>query len=185
MLRCGVDSTANISPNTDGFLLSALLQQRQAAPAAFLLNNLWGAMVANESSNSGASWEYVSQKSEPGLGQFTSLSHPWGGAATYALTNYVAGVRPTGFGYRTWIIEPAYAGFGLGYMNATVPTPHGNLSVAWTAKDSVVTVEIRSPVGTTGRHALSKEWVCEEGFVPKDCDKVQEVVYEIIVFHHP
>lgn len=180
------DSTANLSPNTNGFLLSALLQQKQAAPAVFLLNNLWGAMIANESSNSGASWEYVSQKSEPGLGQFTSLSHPWGGAATYALTNYVAGIRPTSFGYRTWIVEPAYAGFGLDYMNATVPTPHGNLSVVWTAKDSVVTVEIRSPVGTTGRLSLSKEWACEEGFVPKDCDKVQDVVYEIIgggVYH--
>ncbi|KAF4769633.1 hypothetical protein N7455_006570 [Penicillium solitum] len=151
------DSTTNLSPNTNGFLLSALLQQRQAAPAALLLNNLWGAMVANESSNSGASWEHVSQKSEPGLGQFTSLSHPWGGVATYALTNYVAGIRPTSFDYRTWIIESAYAGFGLSYMNATVPTPHGNLSVAWTAKDSVVTLGIRSLVGTTGRLALSKE----------------------------
>ncbi|KAJ5511962.1 hypothetical protein N7453_004065 [Penicillium expansum] len=180
------DSSANLSPNTNGFLLSALLQQKQAAPAAFLLNNLWGAMVANESSNSGASWEYVNQKSEPGLGQFTSLSHTWGGAVTYVLTNYVAGIRPTSFGYRTWIVEPAYAGFGLDQVNATVPTPHGKLSVAWTAKDSVVTVEIRSPVGTTGMLALSKEWACQGGFVVNNCDKVQDVVHEIIgggVYH--
>lgn len=111
--------------------------------------------------------------------------HPWSGAATYALTKYVAGIRPTSFGYRTWIVEPAYAGFGLDYVNATVPTPRGNLSVSWTAKDSVVTVEIRSPVRTTGRLALTKEWAFEDGFVPKDCDKVQDVVYEIIggVYH--
>lgn len=80
------DSTANLSPNTNGFLLPALLQQKQTEASTFLLQNLWGAMVANESSNSGASWEYVSQQSEPGYGQYTSLSHPWGGAATYALT---------------------------------------------------------------------------------------------------
>lgn len=107
--------------------------------------------------------------------------HPWGGAATYALTKYVAGIRLTSFGYRTWIVEPAYAGFELDYVNA-----RGNLSVSWTAKDSVVTVEIRSPVGTTGRLALTKEWAFEDGFVPKDCDKVQDVVYEIIgggVYH--
>ncbi|CRL22910.1 unnamed protein product [Penicillium camemberti] len=81
--------------------------------------------------------------------------------------------------------QPAYAGFGLDYVNATVPTPRGNLSVSWTAKDSVVTVEIRSPVRTTGRLALTKEWAFEDGFVPKDCDKVQDVVYEIIggVYH--
>ncbi|CAG8944711.1 unnamed protein product [Penicillium salamii] len=173
------DTTANLSPNTNGFLLSALLKQKQAAPAAFLLENLWGAMIANESTNSGASWEYVSQMSEPGLGQFTSLSHPWGGAATYGLTNYVAGIRPTSFGYRTWVVEPAYAGFGLDYTNATVSTPHGTLSVAWTAKDSVVTAEIRAPAGTTGKLILSGEWACADGFVSRDCEKVVDFVHEI------
>ncbi|CAG8020758.1 unnamed protein product [Penicillium salamii] len=173
------DSTANLSPNTNGFLLSALLEQKQAAPAAFLLKNLWGAMIRNESTNSGASWEYVNQNSEPGLGQYTSLSHPWGGAATYALTNYVAGIRPTSFGYRTWVIEPAYAGLGLDYVNATVPTPHGALSVAWTVKDSVVSAEIRAPVNTIGHFFLSKEWACAGDSVSFDCEKVHDFVYDI------
>ncbi|CAG8053486.1 unnamed protein product [Penicillium salamii] len=173
------DSTANLSPNKNGFLLSALLQQKQAAPAAFLLKNLWGAMIGNESTNSGASWEYVNQNSEPGLGQYTSLSHPWGGAATYALTNYVAGIRPTSFGYRTWVVEPAYAGLGLDYVNTTVPTPHGALSVAWTVKDSVVAAEIRAPANTSGRFILSKEWACAGDSVSLDCEKLHDFVYEI------
>lgn len=152
------DSTANLSPNTNGFLLPALLQQKQAEASTFLLQNLWGAMVANESSNSGASWEYVSQQSEPGYGQYTSLSHPWGGAATYALTKYVAGIQLDTFGYKTWVIEPAYGRMGVDAVNASVKTPHGPLSVSWTTKDSVVTVEIDAPAGTSGKLVLSKGW---------------------------
>ncbi|KAL2820874.1 hypothetical protein BDW59DRAFT_164427 [Aspergillus cavernicola] len=109
------DPSANLSPNTNGFL-PVLLQQKQAAPAGFLLENLWVAMLASQSSNSGASWEYVNQQSGPGLGQFTSVRHPWGGAATYALTNYIAGIRPLSFGYGTWVVDPAYVGFALDHV---------------------------------------------------------------------
>ncbi|CAI7604485.1 unnamed protein product [Penicillium pancosmium] len=83
------------------------------SPARFLLNNLWGAIVSNDSTKSGSIWEYVNQKSQPGYGEFTTLSHPWGGAATYALTNYVAGIRPVSFGYKSWFVEPAYTEFGV------------------------------------------------------------------------
>ncbi|KAJ5385842.1 hypothetical protein N7509_008383 [Penicillium cosmopolitanum] len=173
------DLDANLSPNTNGFLLPALLQQKQAAPAKFLLNNLWGAMVSNDTTKSGSTWEYVNQKSQPGYGQFTSLSHPWGGAATYALTNYVAGIRPVSFGYKSWIVEPAYAGFGLDEVSATVPTPHGPLSVAWTVRSSVVTVTIDAPAGTTGKLVLSQGWACQGEFASQNCDKIKDFVHEI------
>jgi hypothetical protein len=154
------DPSVNLSPNINGFLLPALMQRKQAEPARFLLDNLWGAMIANETTNSGASWEYVNQESQPGYGQYTSLSHPWGGGATYALTQYVAGIRPVDFGYKTWMVDPAYAGFGLEWVNATVPTPHGNLGVVWSVKGSIVWVEIDAPVGTNGTLKLSKDWAC-------------------------
>ncbi|KAJ5727471.1 hypothetical protein N7493_005291 [Penicillium malachiteum] len=173
------DSSANLSPNTNGFLLPALLQQKQAAPVAFLLDYLWGAMISNDSTTSGASWEYVNQESQPGLGQFTSLSHPWGGAATYALTQYVAGIRPVGFGYKSWVVEPAYAGFGLDEVNATVPTPHGPLSVAWTVQKDVVTVNVDAPAGTTGKLILSKDWACQGDFPSQNCAKVKDFVQTI------
>ncbi|KAJ5690437.1 hypothetical protein N7462_004829 [Penicillium macrosclerotiorum] len=178
-LVASTDSSANLSPNTNGFLLTALLQQKRAVPAAFLFENLWGAMIANDTTKSGASWEYVNQKSEPGLGQYTSLSHPWGGAATYALTKYVAGIRPLSFGYKSWVVEPAYAGFGLDAVNATVPTPHGPISVAWTVQNSVVTISLDAPVETTGKLILNKEWACPGDFVSYDCDKVKDFVHVI------
>ncbi|KAE8157657.1 Six-hairpin glycosidase-like protein [Aspergillus tamarii] len=169
------DSTANLSPNTNGFLLSALLLQKQTAASTFLFQNLWGAMLANESSNSGASWEYVSQQSEPGYGQYTSLSHPWGGAATYALTKYVAGIQPDSFGYKTWIIEPAYAGMGVDAVNASVMTPSGPLSVSWSTCDSVVTVDIDAPPGTSGKLVLSRGWISGGPVAGHEGDFVQQI----------
>ncbi|KAJ5918557.1 hypothetical protein N7466_010549 [Penicillium verhagenii] len=173
------DSSANLSPNTNGFLLQAILEQKKADLATFLFQNLWGAMIANTSSHSGASWEYVNQQLKPGLGQFTSLSHPWGGAATYTLTNYVAGIRPASFGYKTWVVEPAYVGFGLDEVNATVPTPHGPLRVAWSVKDYLVSVTIDSPAGTIGKLVLSKDWACGQEIMPENCEKATDFIREI------
>jgi hypothetical protein len=76
-------------------------------------------------------------------------------------------------------MEPAYAGFELDEVNATVPTPHGPLSIAWTAKSSVVTVIIDAPAGTTGRLVLSKDWACQGGLVSQNCAKVKDFVREI------
>ncbi len=48
-----------------------------------------------------------------------------------------------------------------------VPTsryPHHVVRSA--AKNSVVTITIDAPAGTTGKLVLSKGWACEEGFVP-------------------
>ncbi|OHX00744.1 rhamnosidase-like protein [Colletotrichum incanum] len=82
------NTSVNISPNTNGFLLSALFMGNAPQIAKELMTNLWGAMLpgATEAQNKsavGTSWEYVNAATlQPGLGLFTSLSHPWGGAAT-------------------------------------------------------------------------------------------------------
>ncbi|KAL4159505.1 hypothetical protein PRNP1_000082 [Phytophthora ramorum] len=144
------DNTTYISPNTNGFLLDALLQTGHTDEAVFLLDNLWDAMISNELYRSGASWEYVSQSLEPGLQEFTSLSHPWGGAPTYALTNYVAGIRPVEFGFRRWIVNPLASGLDIKSANATVSTPYGSISAAWELVDTLLCVTITAPEGTEG-----------------------------------
>ncbi|KAG3070426.1 hypothetical protein PI124_g21333 [Phytophthora idaei] len=108
-------------------------------------------MISNENYRSGASWEYVSQSLEPGLEEFTSLSHPWGGAPTYLLTNYVAGIRPVEFGFRRWIVNPLVTGLDITSASATVSTPYGALTAAWEKADSnVLSVTITAPVETEG-----------------------------------
>lgn len=47
-------------------------------------------MMANSETNTGASWEYLTPQERLA---YTSLGHPWGGTATYILTEWVAGLR--------------------------------------------------------------------------------------------
>jgi hypothetical protein len=54
-----------------------------------LLDNFWSKMVTQNEYFTGASWEYLFPDGSPGLGLYTSLSHPWGGAPTYLLPQYV------------------------------------------------------------------------------------------------
>ncbi|KAK1941805.1 hypothetical protein P3T76_006869 [Phytophthora citrophthora] len=149
-------NTTAISPNTNGFLLDALLQRGYTDQAVFLLENLWDAMISNENYRSGASWEYVAQSLEPGIDLFTSLSHPWGGAPTYALTNYVAGIRPAEFGFSQWIVNPLVTGMNVTSANATVKTPFGDLSAAWELVDNQLSVTITAPVGTNGTFEVAQ-----------------------------
>jgi hypothetical protein len=156
------DGMTQISPNTNGFLLAALMQSNRTAETKYLLENLWAAMITNETTHSGAAWEYVGTDLRPSLARYTSLSHPWGGAPTYILTNYVAGIRPLDFGYKTWIIEPAYTGFELDGASARVVTPFGVLSVRWSVQGAKITAVVTAPVGTSGTFVINRALVAGE-----------------------
>lgn len=146
-------SSANISPNTNGFLLAAALDANNTAIAKYLLDNLWTAMLDDKYS-SGASWEYVAQDLSPGLSLFTSQSHPWGGAPTYVLTEQLAGIRAVTPGHKTWLIQPAVSGFDLDWAAASVKTRYGQLSVKWELGGSKLTVDVDAPRGTSGKLQL-------------------------------
>lgn len=154
------DPTVNISPNTNGFLLGGLTSPNagdQSGTFLELLDSLWGAMLSNNETSTGASWEYVDQELNPGLSLFTSLSHPWGGAPTYVLTEYASGVRQAegvdGFGYRNWVVDPSGGlGMGLKRAQATMGTAFGgSLKVEWWMEgETRLRVCVRAPKETSG-----------------------------------
>ncbi|RAQ42113.1 hypothetical protein AFGD_000829 [Aspergillus flavus] len=156
------DPTVNISPNTNGFLLPALFKANATNMGLQLIKNLWSVMLPlNKSQNRtavGTSWEYVNAQTEqPGLSLFTSLSHPWGGAPTYILTEWAAGLRPAkgpdAFGYRKWIVAPE-TGFQMGLQRAqakVVTAFDGSLSVEWHVQDSKLHANIMAPTSTEGQ----------------------------------
>ncbi|KAF5616747.1 is able to hydrolyze alpha-1 [Fusarium sp. NRRL 52700] len=150
------DSETKISPNTNGLLLQAILAAEDWGKAAKLIYNVWGAMLKDPETRSGASWEYLTPAGQPGLGAFTSLGHPWGGAATYILTEWVAGLRSAdgvqGFRYKNWVVNPEPGvHVGLSHATAKVPLyPSGELKVKWSIKSKKMTVQIKAPPETKG-----------------------------------
>eukprot|EP00644_Phytophthora_capsici_P006687 jgi/Phyca11/5778/fgenesh1_pm.PHYCAscaffold_8_\ len=99
-------------------------------------------MISNEKYRSGASWEYVAQSLEPGLAECTSLSHPFGGAPTYALTNYVAGIRSVEFGFRRWILNPLVTGLEITRANATLNATIYKQNINGTGESISFTVQL-------------------------------------------
>ncbi|WDK13202.1 hypothetical protein CGRA01v4_04483 [Colletotrichum graminicola] len=169
------DSSVNISPNTNGFLLSALFVGNATQAADELMRSLWGAMLpgASEAQNKsavGASWEYVNAATlEPGLGLFTSLGHPWGGSPTYVLTEWAAGLRAVegtdGFGYRNWVVAPASGvALGLKRASASVVTAFGGeLSVEWRKDGDKIGVTISAPMDTKGQFMYGNKSIALHG----------------------
>lgn len=159
------DPAVNISPNTNGFLLPALFQANATAEAHELLSGLWEPMIAAPETDVGASWEYVNSATlAPGLGLFTSLSHPWGGAPTYVLTEWAAGLRPAagvdGFGYKSFIVSPeSGTQLGLKEASATVVTPFGDLSVDWKVEGQKISATVHAPVDTSGSFVFGDQTV--------------------------
>ncbi|KAF5976847.1 alpha-L-rhamnosidase A [Fusarium bulbicola] len=156
------DIETKISPNTNGLLLQAILAAEDWGRAAKLIYSVWGAMLKDPETRSGASWEYLTPVGQPGLGAFTSLGHPWGGAATYILTEWVAGLRSAdgvqGFGYKNWVVNPELgAHMGLSHARAKVPLyPSGELEVKWSIKSKKMTVQIKAPPETKGVFWIGK-----------------------------
>ncbi|CAI7634564.1 unnamed protein product [Penicillium pancosmium] len=133
-------ASTQLSPNTQGFLLESLFlahtkygtSASEVLPAIRNLSEVfWPKMVTQKEYSTGASWEYLYQDGSPGIGIFTSLSHPWGGAPTYIFSNYILGVRTEWNAQKKeyeWIFDPAWEiaeGLGLEWAKGKVPLSSG------------------------------------------------------------
>lgn len=133
-------ASTQLSPNTQGFLLESLfiahiqygVSASEVLPAIRNLSEVfWPKMVTQKEYSTGASWEYLYQDGSPGIGIFTSLSHPWGGAPTYIFSNYILGIRTEWNAQKIeyeWIFNPAWEiaeGLGLEWAKGKVPLSSG------------------------------------------------------------
>ncbi|KAF3017037.1 hypothetical protein E8E14_000766 [Neopestalotiopsis sp. 37M] len=150
-----------ISPNTNGFLLEALASQNISGATQSLMDSLWMRMIVNNETYTGASWEYISMSGDPGLGLFTSLGHPWGGAPTYVLPEYVTGVRTTvgaeGFGYKRWTFSPQLGlDMGLEEASSEIMTSMGEpIRASWKLGGRTLSVLVDVPSGTAGTFQIN------------------------------
>lgn len=133
-------ASTQLSPNTQGFLFESLFLAHTkydvsadvVVPAIQDLSEVfWPKMVTQNEYYTGASWEYLYPDGSPGIGIFTSLSHPWGGAPTYIFSNYILGVRTEWNAQAKryeWVFAPAWdiaEGLGLEWAKGKVPLSTG------------------------------------------------------------
>ncbi|HLR37070.1 MAG TPA: alpha-L-rhamnosidase C-terminal domain-containing protein [Chitinophagaceae bacterium] len=89
-----------------------------------------------------------------------SLCHAWGASPIYLLGKYYLGVRPTGPGYKSYVIQPKLG--GLKWMKGTVPTPDGDIAVYCSTQK----MKIKGAGGNGTLCFQSKtQPVCQEGVI--------------------
>ncbi|RAK75976.1 putative alpha-L-rhamnosidase C [Aspergillus fijiensis CBS 313.89] len=155
-------SSTNLAPFLSGFLLEALFQASRDSTNAsterrtaisVLLDQLWAAMVTQDEYYTGTSWEYLYPDGRPGLDLYTSHAHPWGGAPTYVLSEYVLGVQSTSPGFDTWVFQPAILDVNVSWARGRVPTPRGTIQASWRlsgADKKSLQLEVCGPKKTRG-----------------------------------
>ncbi|MBK8856886.1 MAG: family 78 glycoside hydrolase catalytic domain [Opitutaceae bacterium] len=74
-----------------------------------------------------------------------SYCHGWGAGAVVQLPAYVLGIRPVAPGWKEIEIVPQRA--GLDWAEGSVPTPHGDIRVAWRMDNGVPRLDYQVPPG--------------------------------------
>jgi len=75
-----------------------------------------------------------------------SLCHGWSGIPTYFTYAYLLGVKPATPGFATFSFCPLSAGFDR--ASGRIPTPHGEIEVAWRRQGDVITGQLSHPSAT-------------------------------------
>jgi alpha-L-rhamnosidase len=85
-----------------------------------------------------------------------SLNHYSKGAVASFLHRYVAGLRPTAPGYRTFEVRPRPGG-GISFATARHVSPFGPIEVSWRLDGGLAELEVLVPPGTTASVVLPGE----------------------------
>jgi alpha-L-rhamnosidase len=94
-------------------------------------------------------WESWNGVDESGIAH-GSLNHYSKGAVISFLHRYVAGLKATSPGYKTFEVKPILGG-GLSFANATLDSPHGLIAAGWRIENGELTVEVTAPAGASGQ----------------------------------
>ncbi len=142
----GSESNRRVYPFMSFFELLARFETGLDDTALNLIRREWGYMVAN---GPGTTWETISPYGGGPIHQ--SWAHGWSTGAAPALTAYVLGVRPTSPAFATFVVDPHAA--DLASASGIVPTPHGDLRVAWRRAGDTLVVSVDPPPGTRWENA--------------------------------
>lgn len=125
-----------LADNGEGDLAFELLMQ-DTAPS-------WLAMIKAGATTIWELWEGVDADGRP----HESLSHYSKGAVISFLHHYVAGLKPTSPGYRTFRVEPLVGG-GITSASTWHDSPYGRIEVSWVLTDGRPEVTVTAPADCT------------------------------------
>jgi hypothetical protein len=111
-----------------------------------LLRREWGHMLRSDPGST--MWEWMKADGSPESG-FASLAHAWSGGVTASLTEHTLGIQRTGPSYSSFSAIPSIG--DLDWARGRVPTPRGDISVAWEATDVAFTESLVVPDGSRAR----------------------------------
>ncbi|HEY1647033.1 MAG TPA: alpha-L-rhamnosidase C-terminal domain-containing protein [Terracidiphilus sp.] len=150
-------SSPVITPYYGCYVLRAMATLGHRAETLQWMRDFWGGMITEGATSFWESYDprWTKRNFHTGLqadglaGYYVSLAHGWSFGPAAWLTEEVLGVRSTGAGFRTAIIEPELA--GLQGIEGSVPTPDGIIYVH--AQRGAMTLEL--PAGVTATVLLS------------------------------
>ncbi|MGH9447056.1 MAG: alpha-L-rhamnosidase C-terminal domain-containing protein, partial [Terriglobia bacterium] len=150
----------SLSPFNEYFIVKAMGKMNWTDQALQTVLEDWGGQIEYGGTTFfecyWPSWNAVIAKNNPlpsCLAGPTSLCHPWSSGCTTWLTEYVAGISPTGPGFSTVDITP-HLGRLLTRVAADAPTPHGAIHANFDVKRG--TAEIVIPHGAVARIGIPK-----------------------------
>jgi alpha-L-rhamnosidase len=93
-------------------------------------------------------WERWSGVDESGIAH-DSLNHYSKGAVVSFLHRYVAGLKATTPGYKTFEVKPTLGG-GLSFAKAMLDSPNGLITAGWRIENGELIVDVQAPEATAG-----------------------------------
>lgn len=153
-----------VTPYMRFYELEALCAMGEQAYVLDQMKDYWGGMLSLGATSFWEEYNPAKQGAEHyamyGRPFGKSLCHAWGASPIYLLGKYYLGVTPVTPGYATYTIAPALG--GLQWMQGSVPTPKGDITVYCDNKK--ISVQGAAGMGTLKFKSKIKP-VCKEGFV--------------------
>ena len=131
------------SPFWSFYALQSLIEAGESDAAIEYIRLCWGMMLRNGATSCWELWDT----------RF-SLCHGWSAAPAMILPAHVLGVRPTLPGFAEFEIRPHVA--GLEWARGVIPSPRGDIHVAWWLRDGAEAMEldVTVPEGTRSKLVL-------------------------------
>jgi hypothetical protein len=136
-------------PYLEKYILEALFQMNAPEMAIQRMTTRYSKMISSNVTTLWEGWDIGS--AEYGGG---SYNHGWAGGPLTLMHEYIAGIAPTGAGYKTFSVMPQMG--NLKSVHCVTPTVKGSISLDIKRSDKALNLNLEVPRNTTGLIGIPK-----------------------------